>query len=687
MKYLLLFCLLYLVYLPAQAQGKKIIDSMIYVYKTAKYDTTRIMALTSIAYEYRNEKPDTCISIAEKALQMSEKIGFEKGKGWALNRMAEGKRTQKDFNTASSLLQKAQQSFEKAKDLKGLAWNYNIWACVYQLQKKIPLAIKNHKKSIEVYEKINNKQSIVDNLIDIAGIYSEQNNTSLAIEYYLKSLKIADKRRQAYIFKKMDVIYFNQKNYALSLEYALKSLKIYQKIGKKEDIASISMNIGVSYYEQGKYELSLEYLQKSLKLREQIGYNYGIAAVLLCLGELYIRQKQYPLALENLEKSLKMVERGLGTYEKLIALYCLNDVADIYQKQKKYDKSIEYAQKSMEIAKELKVLVEIGIVSKTLFKAYKGKGDYANALQYLELHKQTEDSFFSVNKTKALANLEAKAEIEKQQIEIEKQKEAKEFQQYINYLILTGFCSILAFAVFIYRAKQKEKKAKELITEQKEEIDQQNTFLVAQSKELETANQTKDKLFAIIGHDLRSLISSLESMLNLINQKMITYEEFYNFVPQFHKNVKNMQNTLENLLQWSIAQMEGISTNPTSINLNGVIDENIQLFTEIAKVKTITITAKINNEIKAWADANHVRLLLRNLINNALKFTPNNGYITIKAYSENNQAIISVIDSGVGMSEEQVKKIFQKNQTFTTYGTKRRKRYRLRVATLSRYCN
>ena len=110
LKLLLLACL---ACLPAHAQSKKAIDSLMRVYNTAKHDTSRIMTLTSIAFEYRNSKPDTCISIAEKALQMSEKIGFEKGKAWAWHRIGLGKMSKGKFPEALVLYQKALPIFEK----------------------------------------------------------------------------------------------------------------------------------------------------------------------------------------------------------------------------------------------------------------------------------------------------------------------------------------------------------------------------------------------------------------------------------------------------------------------------------------------------------------------------------------------------------------------------------------------
>jgi two-component system sensor histidine kinase/response regulator len=611
------FCL----FETANAQNKVLLDSLQKVYKTAKHDTTRILALTSIAYEYKNSKPDTCIAIAEKILTESEKIGFEKGKAKAYNCIGYGNYMQEKYTEALIAYQKAVFILEKIKDTKGLAGVF----------------------------------------YNIGRVYYYQNNYPLAIEYYQKGLKIADKTQQSSILRNIGVMYFHQKNYALSLEYSLKGLKIEEEIGVKQNIATMLMNIGVMYYELGNYEVSLEYLQKSLKMHEQRGDGHGIADVLLCLGELYMRQKQYPLALENLEKSLKMIKGAKGRNERQVTLYSLKNIAEIYQIQKNYDKSIEYAKKSVEIAQELKQLVEIGITSKTLYEAYKGKGDYAHAFQYLELHKQTEDSLFSVNKTKALANLEAKAEIEKQKVEIEKQKEAREFQQYITYLILAGLLLVLVFAYFIFKFGQKQKKAKEEIQQAKEEIE-------AQAEELERLNQFKDRLFSIIAHDLRSPMATLRGTISILDPNILNQAELTTIKTELIKQFEVTDKILQDLLQWTKDQMKGETIEQKTLNFNEMVNEKINLFTPIAESKQISLLSEVMPDTQVLADENHVNIILQNLLSNALKFTYSGGIITITSKKLDKMVQITVKDTGKGMNKDQQSKLFS-TQHFTTKGT------------------
>ncbi len=740
MKYFFLF-LAFFISSKAFSQNKKILDSLNNVCKNAKYDTTKVLAMTSIAYEYRNNKADTCIYIAEKALEISKKLNFEKGKANAYYNIGLGNFNKGKYPEALTMYEKSLYIFEKISDEQGIANNLNNIGLIYDNQGNYPLALEYYQKSLKINEKIKNKRVIAINLNNIGSIYDYQGNYPLALEYYQKSLKIRedidDKRGIANSLNNIGLIYENQGNYPLALEYLQKSLKIKEKIGNKDGISSSLTNIGNIYYHQNNYPLALEYYQKSLKMQEEINDKQNIAMCLSNMGNIYEKQDNYPLALEYLQKSLKIQEE---MEDKQGQTYSLNGLAEVAKKQKNYDKSIEYAQKSLQISQEIKTPKEIKNASHILYENYKLKENFIKALEYHELYKTTNDILFSVEKSKKIANLEANVEVERkskeieilnknqellkkdaqlQRIENEIQKNAKtvlerqadadrlfalarqekdkrkadslhnlaqyhqleadnlkikekqlqaenqarkiealkekEFQQYINYLIGIVFLFVSVFVYFIYQSRQKEKKAKEEIKKQAEMLEQ--------------ANQTKDKLFAIIGHDLRNPIGSLESVLNLIKKGVVSYDEFQDLMPKFHKNVKNVQITLENVLQWSISQMQGLTANPTNIFLWQMVEEKIQLFEEIAKAKHITLSMEIPQEITVWADENHLRLLFRNLINNALKFTPKTGKVQVIAKTVGAKVIISVIDNGIGMSEEQMGKLFKKNQTFTTFGT------------------
>ncbi|TAE09872.1 MAG: tetratricopeptide repeat protein [Bacteroidetes bacterium] len=771
MKKILFLIILSVLFIDAQAQDKKVLDSLMKVYHQAKHDTTKINVIFEVMELY-HKKVDTVVTLAQKTLQWSEKIDYDKGKGYSLYYLGVAYYDKNNYPQSLEYYKKSKSFLESAKDNTQLISVFNNMAIIYDSQGYYATALEYYQQALSISEKLQSKYNMATCLTNIGNVYKNLGNYPLAIEHYLNGLKIFEelksKRSIAYIYNNIGIVYLNQKNMAFAQEYFFKSLEMREKLNDKKGMASCFNNIGNLYLQHGKLQEALAQYQKSLSLYEEINDIRGRAISLNNIGDIQNQLLKHKQASEYYKKGLELNE---GLKNKWGMTYSLIGLARAELGLKQYDKGIEYATKSLDIAKEIKGLVEMKNAYRNLFVLHKKKEDYVKALEYHQYFTEMQDSILNEQNTKIIANLEAKVEIERKQKEIEilnknkqldektketlqkdlklqqieaerqlnarltiekqaeadqllaqarqekdkhkqdslhalsqkiqleadnlkikekqlqaegkareleiiKEKEARKFQLYLLYLASFACLVVTILAYFIFLAQQKEKKARELITEQKEEIaqqkeeiNQQRDFLALQAQELETANQTKDKLFAVLGHDLRSPIGSLEGTLNLMNLGMVSYDEFQHFVPQFHKNVKNMQNTLENLLQWSVTQMQGMNVNPSHIHISELIEEKVQLFTEVAKAKNITVSTEVDADIMAWADVNHVRLLLRNLLNNAIKFTPSEGHIRILAYPQEAQVIISVIDTGVGISEEMVGKLFQKNQTFTTYGT------------------
>jgi signal transduction histidine kinase len=192
-------------------------------------------------------------------------------------------------------------------------------------------------------------------------------------------------------------------------------------------------------------------------------------------------------------------------------------------------------------------------------------------------------------------------------------------------------------------------------------------------EELMTINSTKDKLFSIIGHDLRSPIAALQDLLKLFKEGDIPEKDLLDYIPKLHKDVDHIWFTLNNLLSWSRSQMNGATTSPKEIDLGELASENINFLSEIAENKEIGFINQLPNDTMAWADADHINVVFRNLFSNALKFTKAGGTITAGIQSFENYWKISVADTGVGMDEATQDKIFQKDHTYTTYGTNNEK--------------
>lgn len=169
--------------------------------------------------------------------------------------------------------------------------------------------------------------------------------------------------------------------------------------------------------------------------------------------------------------------------------------------------------------------------------------------------------------------------------------------------------------------------------------------------ELENMNSTKEKLFSIIAHDLRSPIGQLKTLLDLVNEKHIGEDKFKELTATIAKEVDQLHQTMDSLLKWSISQSIGIRAIPEKVPLSPLLDDCILFFKQKAEQKNIRIMAD-EAGLTVWADKNHLQIILRNLVANACKYSHPGGIILLRSFVKDTTVVIQVIDQGTGVSEE-----------------------------------
>ena len=196
--------------------------------------------------------------------------------------------------------------------------------------------------------------------------------------------------------------------------------------------------------------------------------------------------------------------------------------------------------------------------------------------------------------------------------------------------------------------------------------------LEKQALELETLNRLKDKLFSIIAHDLKSPFASLVSMLKILKDGDLTIEEFKEYLPKLTENVEYTSTMLENLLNWSRSQINSVNIVFEDLVLKEIIENEIKFFSKKAYEKNIIIQNELDENTIVKVDRNTVNLVFRNLFSNAIKFCNSGDTITISSKIFDGKLTVLFADTGIGMSEENVEKIFG-TEIFTTYGTNKEK--------------
>ncbi|GAA0890555.1 triple tyrosine motif-containing protein [Fulvivirga kasyanovii] len=246
---------------------------------------------------------------------------------------------------------------------------------------------------------------------------------------------------------------------------------------------------------------------------------------------------------------------------------------------------------------------------------------------------------------------------------------------YVIYLLLIG---LLVYMVI--RAKTKKVERQKILLENEvrkktgellamnDHINNKNIEIARQAEELKELNFTKDKIFSVISHDLRGSVKQIPELLNLLDSGYISLDEFKSLLPNLKEASKNLSSLTENLLQWAKCQMKGIEVKKSEFKLSDIVDETLRLIKSHADKKCLQLISNVDKELSVFADKDMIRLLLRNLINNAVKFTPKNGVITIRSEVKGSFIHISVIDTGVGLTNEEIDRILGR-EFFTKHGT------------------
>ena len=203
-----------------------------------------------------------------------------------------------------------------------------------------------------------------------------------------------------------------------------------------------------------------------------------------------------------------------------------------------------------------------------------------------------------------------------------------------------------------------------------ERLTQHSIKIEKQKQELEELNATKDKFFTIIAHDLKNPFNTVIGLSELLMERYDTYDQakIKEFIYQINKFTINAYELLEELLQWAKSQTGRLEVKKEVIDLYELINSNIELFTKKAEKKNTKIISKVSKNTIAFIDKNMISTVIRNFISNAVKFTEH-GTITIEAKKNNENIEISVVDSGLGISEENLKHLFRIDKNISTPGT------------------
>lgn len=523
-------------------------------------------------------------------------------------------------------------------------------------------------KAKEQAVKINDMRGLGNALNNMGWAYYRKGDYSKGFDYALQSLRINDSLQYlpqlAISYRNVGAIYNSQAKYRESMDYFHKEMNIHSKLNNALGVGRSLNNIAFSAHRGKIKDSALIFGHTALEHNSKLGDQYLIAFSLRTLGDVYYDEGSINRSIDYFLASLKAARVAKSNFIIETSLYRLGKA---YQQKKQWKESITYLQEAVVVSKILGAKGEQATIQKLLAFSYAQIGDYKKAYESQATHIALNDTLFEERSRARFAQMQVAFETEKKQAEInllkkedEAQKEKIRDQRLYTFLLLVVVGLVMALWLVSWRRNQFKQLA--------------NKQLRLQKAALEEASYQKDKIFSILSHDLRMPIASLSGVLQLIDQQSLSEEAFAKIKHALGKQITSLNTTLDNLLLWSRNQMEGVTdVQASDCSLYDIVENNRHLLTSAANQKRILIHNDVPVMAKAYADIHHVDIILRNLLLNALKFTEEGGSITIQCREEENRVILDIIDTGIGMTEEQIGKLFKINTHFTTTGTKNEK--------------
>ncbi|KPM33201.1 Integral membrane sensor signal transduction histidine kinase [Croceitalea dokdonensis DOKDO 023] len=560
-------------------------------------DTNYLKTLYLLARSYAYQNYDSVLSVGQRAIDLSLNYKFEQGVAGGYLALATGATLQGEFEKGMTYAKKSENlALAASSDSLELA-ALNVQCMNYLKRGDFPKGYMVGKTgAIKAKEYDISKMEFIFT-INLATGFLLLKDTENALNYYEQGLKLLESTTDS--------------------------------IG----LAQIKSNLSYLQNKKGNYTLAENYGIQAFDYLKKKGINAWAAFAIVNAGEACIKRNDITQAKHYLnlaEELLETIDDKQREVEKDLAY------AEIYLLENDLGKSKAKAVLGEKNSKSINYYDGIIRASNLLYQINKKENNNDLALTYLETATRISDSIkVEASKTQLLV-LEAQTEFEQQQrrLELTSQNKLKK-QKLITTVSVLSLIVLIAILLLIRRNIQIQKKAN------------------ARLKEI---SRTKDQVFSIVGHDLKAPIGTLQELLSLYQSDKLSTEQFLKIAPKLKSNVDHSAFTLNNLLFWAQQQLNGIKSRPESVTLKTAGNNVVALHQEQIDKKNIAIECKIPTDAKVVIDPEHLNIILRNIISNAIKYTHENGKI-IFSYHQGNQPSLTVCDDGVGMSIATIEKI------------------------------
>ncbi len=450
--------------------------------------------------------------------------------------------------------------------------------------------------------------------------------------------------------------------------------------------------IGTIYSYQEKLETAIIKWKQALRIADSIDNKSYMSHLCNNIASNYIQLSNQDSSLTYLEQATRNLD---SSEQYMISSYIYYTKAEYYYKFNKFQAALQAVSESISLQKGINDLFTAEAYE-LKSKILRALGDYKNSdqamQQYITAYKQHHDNEINIKERKNQLSFE----LNKSRTDLDILHKQLHFQRRTFYFIsIFGILMSIALAISLILNRRRTKRIntytditksqqlelKDINREMEEsrgkiikdanKLMHLNQKLLDSEDKLQQLNVTKDKFFSIIAHDLKNPFASMKNLSDMLhdNYSMLDEEDKQELIASMKITAQRIFDLLENLLTWSRSQRGSIQFHPDIVTPLFIVQNNFDLLAENATNKSIKLINEIQEGMELVADSNLLSTIIRNLTSNAIKFTPDGGSISVGAEDKCDYTEFYVKDTGVGMSPEDIQKLFRIDISHTTIGT------------------
>ncbi|WP_176223703.1 tetratricopeptide repeat-containing sensor histidine kinase [Marivirga sericea] len=544
---------------------------------------------------------------------------------------------------------------------------HNILAREYSFVNPVK-SIENAEMALKLSNQMNDLNGVANAYRILGSVYAQNDNYYQSMEFFLSALDIFEEKEDALgignVYTSMGHYYKRLGLIEKQIFYHQKSLEIFRSLGNQARIGIATHNLSESYLDFEKYKECEELALESIEINRRVKNLSVLSSCYNVMGKLQIALGNEQLGREYFNKVLNISEQLGENSQKLATVGALINLANVEERNQNYEAMLNYLRKAIDYSSVSLLSEELGDILLKLTRYYVDTGQQDSAKSYGKRYQellQKKRSKQAEDRYKLISSVEDAHNLQKERDELEESnllQESKLQLAYISIILISVIIMILIWSLILNVRKTK------ILAKQQKTIE-------SQKLRLESLNFTKDKFFGIVAHDIKAPLNNLKGLSDLMLSRIdrLKKEEIIEMTQMTRDSLNGTIKMADNLISWARLQMGDVGADQSIVDVRNSLENITTLFTDIAANKQIKMFSSFESDLKIKVDPNQLEFIIRNLLNNAVKFTRADGVIKITGKQENKKVIIIVEDNGVGMPEEIKNNLFKLDSKYSMKGT------------------